>query len=216
MLRNGAWACCSCVPCFIICCTQQELAESVNMISSGTENLQFVHCLMQWLTITECIWSTKDISSSDLIDFAVYFFAHLFVVVAGQWSLRNEILKWFKHSSEDNTTDILDDHHKSLMFTACLMGVYLHAPLLLANYSLGLPSSILWSLLLAIFMSLPSTRAKESILLRLMISFGKLVILVSLFPQLFLVPQVFGEYNMYVVWVHVPLHLLLSTLWMSV
>ena len=159
---------------------------------------------------------TKDASSVDWSDLAYYVLAHLFVVVVARWSLRNEVLKWFKHSPEDDTMDIQDDHQKSLMFVACLLGVYLHAPLLLANYSLGLPSAVFWSPILAIFMVLPSIRAKKSTGLRLIISFAKLTVLVSLCPQFFLIPTVFGSYNAYLLWVHVPLHLLLSTLWLSV
>jgi glycosylphosphatidylinositol transamidase len=155
--------------------------------------------------------------NNSFIDWAgvlVYLVVHLAVVLIARRTLRKEVSKWFKHSPRDDTGDILDEHQKSLRFVACLFGVYLHAPLLLSNYSLGLPSATFWSPLLAIFMFLPSSLAKHKIGLRVISYLAKIAVLIAFCPQFFLI-RIFGTYNAYVTLVDTPLHLMLSALWLS-
>lgn len=142
----------------------------------------------------------------------VYLLVHLAIVLTTRQTLRKEASKWFKHSPEDDQMDVLDEHHKSLRFIACLFGVYLHAPLLLANYSLGLPSAVFWSPWLAVFMFLPSSRAKQNVGLRLIVYVAKVIALLLFCPQFFLVP-LFG-YTGYVMTIYTPLHFMMSALWL--
>ncbi len=109
-----------------------------------------------------------------------------------------------------------EECRKSLRFVVCLLGVYLHAPLLLANYSLGLSSAVFWSPLLGTFVLPPSTRAflskKKKISQLLKVVGG--MFLVSTSPPILLVPRIFPFYTIYVIAVYTPLHLLLMVLWM--
>jgi glycosylphosphatidylinositol transamidase len=112
-----------------------------------------------------------------------------------------------------------DEHYecqKSLRFVVCLLGVYLHAPLLLANYSLGLPSAVFWSPLLGTIVLSPSVRAflsrNRAISLLLKIVGGMFLIATS--PPVLLVPSIFPSYTVYILGVYTPLHLLLVVLWM--
>jgi glycosylphosphatidylinositol transamidase len=171
------------------------------------------------ITAVIYLWSSHhNIQDNTLVDWdtlCVYIVAHLMVLVVTRLTLRKEVAKWFKHSPKDDEMFTLDEHHKSLKFIACLAGIYLHVPLLLANYSLGLPSSVFWSLLLAIFMLLPSSMSKQPVLLRVGVSATKLILLVVTCPPLLLVPKVFGKYTMYIKVVYTALHLILSALWLS-
>jgi glycosylphosphatidylinositol transamidase len=174
------------------------------------------------VTLCLYIWSGfhhDEIDDASMVDWnaiSVYSVAYLLVVVAARRTLRMEVGKWFKHSPEDDELIILDEHHKSLRFIACLFGVYLHAPLLLANYSLGFPSSTFWSPSLAIILLLPSNQAKTSLWLQLLITIGKLAFLLATCPPVFLVPTIFGTYTTYVKLVYTPLHLILVALWLAV
>ena len=145
-------------------------------------------------------------------DLSVYFASHAIVITISRRTSRAELSKWLEHSPADGTTITMDEHHKSLRFIACLCAIYLHAPLLLANYSLGLPSSAFWCPLLAIFMFLPSDRLKHRIWMRLILSFAMLALLIVTCPPIFVVPKIFGMNTTYINTVYTPLHLLLSVL----
>lgn len=112
--------------------------------------------------------------------------------------------------------DVHYECQKSLRFFLCLIGVYLHAPLLLANYSLGLPSAVFWSPLLGTIVLSPSVRAflsrNRAISLLLKIVGGMFLIATS--PPVLLVPRIFPSYTIYILGVYTPLHLLLVVLWM--
>ena len=112
--------------------------------------------------------------------------------------------------------DVHYECQKSLRFFLCLLGVYLHAPLLLANYSLGLPSAVFWSPLLGTIVLSPSVRAflsrNRAISLLLKIVGGMFLIATS--PPVLLVPRIFPSYTIYILGVYTPLHLLLVVLWM--
>jgi len=59
------------------------------------------------------------------------------------------------------------DRRGSLRFISCLCGIYLHVPLLLANYSLGFPSSAFWTPLLAILILPDRFRSESKVILSL-------------------------------------------------
>jgi hypothetical protein len=105
---------------------------------------------------------------------------------------------------------------KSLRFITCLLGIYLHAPLLLANYSLGLSSAVVWSPLLGTLVLSPSAHAfliKNRVVSLLLKMVGGMI-LVATSPPILLVPRIFPSYTTYVLGVYTPLHLLLAVLWM--
>jgi glycosylphosphatidylinositol transamidase len=105
----------------------------------------------------------------------------------------------------------------SLRFTACLVGIYLHAPLLLANYSLGFPSSAFWSPLLATLVLPPSIHASLSAskVLSPLAAAVKGIFLLMTTPPILLVPRIFHSYTFYVCCVYTPLHFLLAVLWLA-
>lgn len=116
------------------------------------------------------------------------------------------------------TTREEEDIHKSVRFVTCLLGIYLHAPLLLANYPLGFISSLFWSPLLGIFV-LSSTMHNRlvscGVILARLVTFGKYVFLFTTSPPILLVPRIFQSYIAYVCCVYTPLHLLLTVLWLT-
>jgi glycosylphosphatidylinositol transamidase len=146
----------------------------------------------------------------------VYLVAHLLVVYIARRIVRTQMSKSFQHHLNDDEMATLDDFHNSLRFLACIFGVYLHVPLLLANYSLGFSSSLFWTPLLAIFVIPPSKCCGLNRWLRLAITLTKFILLVATFPPVLLVPRIFGSYTNYVTVVYTPLNLMLSALWMSV
>ncbi|KAL9186919.1 hypothetical protein ACHAXT_010639 [Thalassiosira profunda] len=110
-----------------------------------------------------------------------------------------------------------DECRGSLRFVACLLGIYLHAPLLLANYSLGFPSSVFWTPLLATLVLPPSLRARVTgnAFLTTALMAVKVIFLVATSPPMLLVPRIFPWYTPYVLGVYTPLHLLLAAMWLA-
>ena len=109
-----------------------------------------------------------------------------------------------------------DDFLKSLRFIACLLGVYFHAPLLLSNYSLGFPSTVFWSPLLATTLVIPQSLRlllSKNKTLRGFLAATKWLLLIQMAPPFLLVPRIFPQYTSYVIGVYTPLYLLLATLW---
>ena len=105
----------------------------------------------------------------------------------------------------------------SLRFIACLVGIYLHAPMLLANYSLGFPSSLFWSPLLAMLvlpLSLHQFVSRSKVLTSISFAVKCLFLLVTS-PPVYLVPQILHQYTPYALGVFTPLHFLLSALWLA-
>ena len=135
---------------------------------------------------------------------AIYFISYLFVVYAAR--LRNT-------QKEESETDLVD-RRGSLRFISCLCGIYLHVPLLLANYSLGFPSSVFWTPLLAILIPPDRFRSESRVILSLSL-IAKCMILLVTSPPILLVPRIFNLYTPYILCVYTPLHLLLSALWLA-
>jgi glycosylphosphatidylinositol transamidase len=116
------------------------------------------------------------------------------------------------------TTREEEDIHKSVRFVTCLLGIYLHAPLLLANYPLGFVSSLFWSPLLGIFV-LSSTVHNRLVLCGVILAqlarSGQYILLFITSSPILLVPRIFQSYTAYVCCVYTPLHLLLTVLWLT-
>ena len=157
-------------------------------------------------------------ATSEWIVRMMFFISSLVVVLVARMDKSNAHM-WF-NDNDSNTKQAQSDKdecQKSLWFVACLVGVYLHAPLLLANYSLGFPSSAFWSPLLA---SLVLPRSVRELIARnravaILVGIVKCLFLVATSPPIFLVPRIFQGYTAYVLGVYTPLHLILSALWFS-
>lgn len=160
----------------------------------------------------------------------VYFASYFFLIRTARWSVNlpkkytnaiNINGQFGEKQMNHNSTELLfEESRNCLRFVTCLLAVYLHAPLLLANYSLGFPSALFWSPLLSLFVLSPASRAyylkKESLrgkVSRFQIFCGKVFVLGATSPPVFVVPNVFGLVTPYVLLVYTPLHLLLSVLW---
>lgn len=89
---------------------------------------------------------------------------------------------------------------QTLHFCTCLCAVYVILPLTLGHVALAFPTTLLFSLLIAI---LPQRRLPNVV--KLLVCFGTS-------PPV-LVANVFGYYSSYVIFAYLPLHLLLSILW---
>ena len=158
----------------------------------------------------------------------MFFTSYVLVVWAARWSVflptkhinisqKRDAFNKQNHMTKHGKllSNVLDESRSSLRFIACLLGIYLHVPLLLANYSLGFPSSAFWTPLLAIFV-LPHSSwlaLSEKKALLCLAMFGKFMFLLVTSPPVFLVPSIFQWYTPYVLTVYTPLHLLLAALW---
>jgi glycosylphosphatidylinositol transamidase len=155
--------------------------------------------------------------ASEQILQVVYLMASLLVVLVARQD-KSSILKG-PHDTNKQTKQSesdLDECRKSLWFISCLAGVYLQAPLLLANYSLGFPSSAFWSPLLATLV-IPQklrTLVLRNRVMSTLFFIAKGALLVVIAPPVLLVPRIFEIYTSYIVGVYVPLHLLLAVLWL--
>jgi hypothetical protein len=96
---------------------------------------------------------------------------------------------------------------QSLQFMTCLMAIYLHVPITFAHVSLAFPSSLLWSALIA-FSTFP---IQSKFWQRVKVP----VVLAVALPSAALVPnQLFGGFTPFVTTVFLPLHMLVSLLWL--
>ena len=97
---------------------------------------------------------------------------------------------------------------KVLQLIACLLALYLHVPLVIGHFSLGYPSTIFWTPLLA-FCSHGNVRHK------FIQKLFAILFLTLTWPPLLLVQKLFGGiYTIYVCTVFAPLHFILSILWL--
>ena len=115
------------------------------------------------------------------------------------------------------------DIGRTVQFVACLLGTYLHVPLLLGHVALFVPSALLWTAVLALIV--PPLSLSASFSSSLSSSRGLVVGwdprfraaaaaggVAALGPTVVLVPGLIGSYTPYVVGVYLPLHLLLASL----
>ncbi len=170
-------------------------------------------CISQQLQLRFGSWSHERIIMN-----AVYFLSYALMFFAMVMTTRHRRQKCASNRKVAPNDD--DDGHsecrKSLRFITCLLGIYLHAPLLLANYSLGLPSAVFWSPLLGTLVLSPSAHAfllKNRVVSLLLKMVGGMI-LVATSPPILLVPRIFPSYTTYVLGVYTPLHILLAVLWM--
>jgi glycosylphosphatidylinositol transamidase len=98
--------------------------------------------------------------------------------------------------------------YQSLHFLTCLVAIYIMIPLILGHVSLALPSVVLWSFVIAMLSH--RHKAGGGRMFRRAVVLPLLLLLT--WPPIW-VQQFFGDYSPYVVFVHLPLHLLASVLW---
>jgi glycosylphosphatidylinositol transamidase len=96
---------------------------------------------------------------------------------------------------------------QSLQFLTCLVAIYLHVPITFAHVSLAFPSALLWSAMIA-FPAFPIRR-------KFWQRVKKPGVLAVALPLAALVPnQIFDGYTPFVTTVFLPLHMLVSLLWL--
>ena len=94
---------------------------------------------------------------------------------------------------------------QSLQLMSCLVAIYVHIPLLLGNVSLAYPSALIWTpLLLCMNHKISNWHIAPWA-----------VVLLCTCPPVWLLPNAFGSYTLYVSLVYMPLHLLLTMRWHS-
>ena len=121
------------------------------------------------------------------------------------------------------------DIGRTVQFVACLLGTYLHVPLLLGHVALFVPSALLWTAVLALIVP-PLLSLSASLSASLSSSSARGLVgwdprfgagaaaaaaaggVAALGPMVVLVPGLIGSYTPYVVGVYLPLHLLLASL----
>ena len=108
--------------------------------------------------------------------------------------------------------DVKTECCKSLRFVTCLVSIYLHVPLLLANYSLGFPSAVFWTPLLAILV-LPTQQSlwlSKNVVTNTIMTIAKILILIAISPSTILPSNTPPQYTLML---YTPLQLLLTALW---
>ena len=101
---------------------------------------------------------------------------------------------------------------QSVQFVACLWGLYTHLTIAFGHVSLAFPSALLWTPLLAF----PHYSDKSNGGMMATLCQGLVVGLVGgLAPFVGLVPMVLPTYTMYVCYAYLPLHMLVSHLWLG-
>lgn len=97
---------------------------------------------------------------------------------------------------------------QSLQFVTCLVAIYSHVPLVLAHVSLAFPSALIWSAAIA-FPAFPIQSAAWQ-------TAKRPVVLTFALGSLALVPSYIfsGEYTPFLTTVFMPLHMLVSLLWL--
>jgi glycosylphosphatidylinositol transamidase len=95
---------------------------------------------------------------------------------------------------------------QSIQFIACLVAVYIHVPIAFGHVSLAFPSAFLWTPLIAF----PSFRKPISPTR----SFLSVLLFLATAPPVLLVPRIFAGYTPYVKFAYIPLHLLVSCLYL--
>ena len=135
--------------------------------------------------------------------YAVFWSAYLFAISVSRRAKPSV--------SKIGGTDLQQECQNSIRFVACLYGVYCHAPLLLANYSLGFPSATFWSPMLAV-LAPASLQMKQRIGVTAFMSILKMVLLAVTMPPFLLVDRIFEQYTPYVLYCYTPLHLFLAIL----
>ena len=109
------------------------------------------------------------------------------------------VWRWLKKSQMQNNNDlcgILDN----MQFVVCLTAIFIHVPIAFAHVSLAYPSSLLWTVLLAL------PRFSGSTDRRVFNGIGLFVCFITA-PPCFLVPTVFPAYTTYLQVAYIPLHI---------
>lgn len=106
---------------------------------------------------------------------------------------------------------------RSVQFIACLWGLYVHVAIAFGHVSLAFPSALLWTPLLAVpfYQEAPEPKTPLGKVRNTTLSVLGAVALLSLVPFVAFVPRVLPNYTPYVCYAYIPLHLIVSQLWLS-
>jgi GPI-anchor transamidase subunit GAA1 len=124
-----------------------------------------------------------------------------YMVLAVGWA---SLLQGYRAQKEDHQRIV-----NSLQFVVCLTAIYMHVPLAFAHASLGFPSALLWTVLLAFPKYSGSIQNKQWATW-----IGVAAVLMAA-PPVLLVPRVFSSYTTYMRLVYIPLHVQLVLLVLS-
>jgi hypothetical protein len=109
--------------------------------------------------------------------------------------------------SDNISKDERQAYGQSLQFVTCLVAVYMHVPLVLAHVSLAFPSALVWSASIA-FAAFPIQSEFWQKIKR------PVVLAVALLSLVLVPNKLFGEFTPFVTTVFLPLHMLISMLWL--
>ena len=102
------------------------------------------------------------------------------------------------------------DSVKTVQFVTCLIGIYIHLPIAFGHVALAFPSALFWTPLIA-FPKYEGASRRNSV----MASVVRWTLFFATFPAVFLVPRLIPTYTPYVLFAYLPLHLLVSILWLN-
>lgn len=182
------------------------VVRAVSLALSDITSFQFsfVWIIVGTVLCASCVNACTDFATGRS------FIGVLMMLVA--WVVHRNIPRPSNEEKKVGGFDATSECRKSLRFVTCLAGIYLHVPLLLANYSLGFPSAVLWTPLLAIIV-LPDqlySALSKSAVLKILVTIAKILLLVAISPSTMLPSNISPRY---VLIVHTPLQLLLTALW---
>lgn len=110
-------------------------------------------------------------------------------------------------STVSPTKDQRKTYAQSLQFAICLVAIYMHVPLVLGHVSLAFPSALVWTVAIAF----PSFPIPGTLWQRIKKPVVQLFVLLSLVST---TNWVFGRYTLFVTTVFMPLHILVTILWL--
>ena len=191
-----------------------SLPMIVRTASLGLRDIQSFQFLFVGITVG-AVFLASCVNACTVFATGRSFIGVLMIIVA--WAVRRNLPHPNPSKHHENTADDFDmatkvECRKSLRFVTCLLGIYLHVPLLLSNYPLGFPSSIFWTPLLAILVlsdRLYSICSKNMVLKTLVVVV-KILLLIAISPSTILPSGLSPRYTLIV---YTPLQLLLTALW---
>ena len=122
---------------------------------------------------------------------------------------------WWKSQSLPTRKSLLNNTGtlQSVQLMACLVALYIHVPIAFGHVSLAFPSALFWTPLIAFPSFRQPSTSTSSAPMRGLVS---MLVFLATFPSVFLVPRVFATYTPYVKYAYVPLHLLLTLLYLPI
>jgi glycosylphosphatidylinositol transamidase len=177
--------------------------RAVAVTVAGTMAVAFLVPLVEWIDTTYPAWVFYDgLLTCHILVAAVYAAILLF-----PGSQRILPTLWKQPMSRSNAL-------QSIQFIACLLAVYIHVPIAFGHVSLAFPSALFWTPWIAF----PSFRQQQQPIITSISSRTRglvcMLLLLATAPPVLLVPRIFASYTPYVKFAYLPLHLLVSFLYL--